>query len=59
MSWHVRVIANRYADSVRLMSIARAVRERDGVTRCELGMGTPANLEVLAGLRRARSGDAR
>ena len=49
MSWHVRVITNRYADSVRLMSIARAVRERDGVTRCELGMGTPANLELLAG----------
>ncbi len=49
VSWHVRVIANRYADSVRLMSIARAVRERDGVTRCELGMGTPANLDVLAG----------
>jgi FdrA protein len=49
VSWHVRVIANRYADSVRLMSIARAVRERDGVSRCELGMGTPANLEVLAG----------
>ncbi|MBV8218437.1 MAG: hypothetical protein JO325_08225 [Solirubrobacterales bacterium] len=49
MSWHVRVIANRYADSVRLMSIARAVRERDGVMRCELGMGTPANLGVLAG----------
>jgi FdrA protein len=49
VSWHVRVIANRYADSVRLMSIARAVRERDGVKRCELGMGTPANLEVLAG----------
>jgi FdrA protein len=48
VSWHVRVIANRYADSVRLMSIARAVRERDGVRRCELGMGTPANLEVLA-----------
>ena len=49
MSWHVRVIANRYADSVRLMSIARAIRDRNGVTRCELGMGTPANLEVLAG----------
>lgn len=47
MVWHVRVIANRYADSVRLMRIARAVRERDGVERCELGMGTPANLEVL------------
>ena len=29
------------------MSIARAVREREGVTRCELGMGTPANLEAL------------
>jgi FdrA protein len=49
VSWHVRVIANRYADSVRLMSIARAVRERDGVARCELGMGTAANLAVLAG----------
>ena len=49
VSWHVRVIANRYADSVRLMSIARAVREREGVSRCELGMGTPANLELLAG----------
>jgi FdrA protein len=48
VSWHVRVIANRYADSVRLMSIARAMRERDGVSRCELGMGTPANLELLA-----------
>jgi FdrA protein len=41
------VIPNRYADSVRLMSIARAVREREGVTRCELGMGTPGNLELL------------
>lgn len=48
VSWHVRVIPNRYADSVRLMSISRAVRERDGVRRCELGMGTPANLEYLA-----------
>ncbi len=42
------MIPNRYADSVRLMSISRAVRERDGVSRCELGMGTPANLEYLA-----------
>lgn len=47
MGWHVRVIPNRYADSVRLMRIARAVRERDGIERCELGMGTPANLEAL------------
>ncbi len=50
MSWHVRVIPNRYADSVRLMSVSRSVRERDGVRRCELAMGTPANLELLAGL---------
>jgi FdrA protein len=50
VSWHVRVIPNRYADSVRLMSIARSVRARDGVARCEVGMGTPANLELLAGL---------
>jgi FdrA protein len=49
VSWHVRVIANRYADSVRLMSIARAMRDREGVSRCELAMGTPANLEALAG----------
>ena len=47
VSWQVRVIPNRYADSVRLMRIARAVRERDGIERCELGMGTPANLEAL------------
>jgi FdrA protein len=47
VGWHVRVIPNRYADSVRLMRISRAVRERDGVDRCELGMGTPANLELL------------
>jgi FdrA protein len=50
VSWHVQVIANRYADSVRLMSISRSVRGRDGVRRCELGMGTPANIEFLAAL---------
>jgi FdrA protein len=50
MSWHVRVLANRYADSVRLMALARAIRDRDGVTRCEIGMGTPANLKTLARL---------
>lgn len=48
MSWHVKVIANRYADSVKLMGIARGLRERDGVSGCEMGMGTAANLEVLA-----------
>lgn len=50
MSWHVRVIPNRYADSVRLMSISRTVRGREGVTQCELTMATPANLELLSRL---------
>jgi FdrA protein len=48
VSWHVKVIANRYADSVKLMGIARGLRGRDGVDGCEMGMGTAANLEVLA-----------
>jgi FdrA protein len=48
VSWHVQVIANRYADSVKLMSIARGLRESDGVSGCEMGMGTAANIEVLA-----------
>jgi FdrA protein len=48
MNWQVRVLPNRYADSVRLMAAARAVRGRDGVAGCELAMGTPANLEALA-----------
>jgi FdrA protein len=48
MTWVVRVIANRYADSVRLMAVARATRERDDVERCEIAMGTAANLEALA-----------
>jgi FdrA protein len=50
VSWTVRVIPNRYADSVRLMGVARALRERDGVHACELAMGTAANLEALARL---------
>ena len=59
MSWLVRVIPNRYADSVRLMSVARDVRAMDGVDACEIGMGTPANLETLAALgAQADSGPA-
>jgi FdrA protein len=50
MSWHVRVIANRYADSVRLMGVANTMRRRDGVARGEVVMGTAANLRVLAGM---------
>ncbi|MEA2247948.1 MAG: FdrA protein [Solirubrobacteraceae bacterium] len=48
MSWDVRTLPDRYADSVRLMGIARALRQRDGISRCEIGMGTPANLTALA-----------
>jgi FdrA protein len=50
VSWHVRVVPNRYADSLRLMAVARALRERDGIGACELAMGTPANLEALSRL---------
>jgi FdrA protein len=50
VSWHVRVLPNRYADSVRLMSVSRSLRQQPGVTRCELTTGTPANLERLAAL---------
>jgi FdrA protein len=48
MSWEVRVVRNRYADSVRLMQVAEAVRARDGVRSCEVLMGTATNLEALA-----------
>jgi FdrA protein len=50
MSWQVRTLPDRYADSVRLMGIARALRDRDGVSACEVVMGTPANLSALAAL---------
>ena len=43
----VRVVRNRYVDSVRLMRVATDVRSRDGVRTCELVMGTPANLAGL------------
>jgi FdrA protein len=47
VSWQAKVIANRYADSVKLMGIARGLRGADGVSGCEMGMGTAANLELL------------
>jgi len=50
MSWRVVVISGRYADSVRLMGIARTLRERGGVARCEVVMGTATNLDALAAL---------
>jgi FdrA protein len=50
MSWAVRVVPNRYVDSVRLMQVAHGVRGQDGVRACEVVMGTPANLDALAAL---------
>jgi FdrA protein len=46
-SWAVRVIRNRYVDSVRLMQVAQVVRGHDGVSRAEVTMGTAANLASL------------
>jgi FdrA protein len=50
MSWAVRVVPNRYADSVRLMAVARGVRDRPDVRGCEVVMGTAANLAALQAL---------
>ena len=50
MTWQVRTLPDRYADSVRLMGIARALRDHEGVSACEVVMGTPANLSALAAL---------
>jgi FdrA protein len=50
VSWSVKTLPDRYADSVRLMGIARALRGRDGIAACEVAMGTPANLAALAEL---------
>jgi FdrA protein len=50
MSWEVRVVPNRYVDSVRLMQVAQTLRSQDGVQACEVLMGTPANLEALSAL---------
>jgi FdrA protein len=44
---NVRVIRNRYVDSVRLMKVAQLVRAYDGVTRADVVMGTAANLAAL------------
>jgi FdrA protein len=43
----VRVVRNRYVDSVRLMKVAADLRSRDDVVACEAVMGTPANLAAL------------
>ena len=53
MSWHVKVVANRYADSVKLMGIARGLRERGWVVGEDSGRGwrcmvaSPKPVEIL------------
>jgi FdrA protein len=48
MAWHARVIRNRYVDSVRLMAVAKSLRDRDEVDACDVLTGTAANVEQLA-----------
>jgi FdrA protein len=49
MSRTVEVHKDRYVDSVVQMSASRAMMEVDGVEWAAAAMGTPANLETLAG----------
>jgi FdrA protein len=50
MEWHGRVVRDRYVDSIKLMAIAAQLRETDGVADAKVGIGTPANRELLQGL---------
>ena len=46
MSWEVRVVRNRYVDSVRLMQVAQAVRTR---TACGRARSWPARRRTWSG----------
>jgi FdrA protein len=48
-SRRVTVLRDRYVDSVVQMSASRAMMDLDGVEWAAAAMGTPANLETLAG----------
>ena len=50
MAWYGRVVRDRYVDSIKLMAIAAQLRETDGVADAKVGIGTPANRELLDGL---------
>jgi FdrA protein len=50
MDWHGRVVRDRYVDSIKLMAIAAQLRETDGVADAKVGIGTPANRELLQAL---------
>jgi FdrA protein len=50
VDWHGRIVRDRYVDSIKLMAIAGQLRETDGVADAKVGIGTPANRELLEGL---------
>src|SRR5436190_16778913 len=45
----IQVLKDRYVDSVVQMSASRAMMDVDGVEWAAAAMGTPANLDTLAG----------
>jgi FdrA protein len=49
MVHRILVLQDRYVDSVVQMAASRAMMEQDGVEWAAAAMGTPANLETLAG----------
>lgn len=50
MTRHVDVRPGQYHDSVALMQTSRALSTVDGVRAAQVAMGTPLNLELLAGM---------
>lgn len=47
---HVELRRGAYADSVTLLQVSRDVAALPGVSRAQVAMATPLNLEVLAGM---------
>jgi FdrA protein len=47
---HVETRSGAYADSVTLMQVSRRVAALDGVSAAMVAMGTPLNLDLLAGM---------
>lgn len=50
MTRHIEIRKNAYLDSVSLMSMSTKANAIEGVTQALLGMATPMNKEVLAGV---------
>jgi FdrA protein len=49
-STHIETRTGVYADSVTLMQISKRLAALEGVTAAQVAMGTPLNIEVLAGM---------